>query len=46
MHIQRIHFDKVFEVQQRLGMFSFASAGAVTHGVHLPYRVIPQDGAT
>ncbi|WP_332878326.1 hypothetical protein [Massilia sp. S19_KUP03_FR1] len=46
MHIQRIHFDKVFDVQQQLGMFSFASAGAVTYSVHLPCKVIPQEGET
>jgi hypothetical protein len=46
VHIQRIHFDKVFDVQQRLGMFSFASADAVTYSVHLPGKVIPEEGAT
>ncbi len=46
MHIQRIHFDKVFDVQQRRGLFSFASADGVTYSVHLPGRVIPAEGAT
>lgn len=46
MHIQRIRFDRVFDVQQRLGLFSFVSADGVTYSVHLPGRVIPREGAT
>lgn len=46
MHIQRIHFDKVFDVQPRRGLFSFASADGVTYSVHLPGRIIPREGAT
>lgn len=46
MHLQRIHFDKVFDVQSRIGMFSFTSGDAVTYGVHLPTGTIPQQGAT
>jgi hypothetical protein len=46
VHIQRIHFDKVFDVQPRRGMFSFASADGVTYSVHLPGRIIPREGAT
>lgn len=46
MHIQRIHFDRVFDVQPHRGMFSFASDDAVTYSVHLPGRVIPREGAT
>lgn len=46
MHIERIRFDKVFDVQPFHGQFSYASADAVTYSVHLPGRVIPREGAT
>ena len=46
MHIQRIHFDKVFDVQPGHGLFSFTSGGNATYGVRLPGRVIPREGAT
>lgn len=46
MHIERIRFERVFDIQPGLGMFSFASAGAVTYSVHLPGRTIPREGAT
>jgi hypothetical protein len=46
MHIQRIHFDRVFDVQRSHGFFSYESAGEMTYSVNLPGRVIPQEGAT
>lgn len=44
MHIQRIRFDKVFDVQAR--SFSFTSEGKHRYGVELPGRVVPHEGAT
>lgn len=46
MHLQRIHFDKVFDVQPHVGLFSFASAGKPTYGVNLRDCTIPNEGAT
>lgn len=46
MHIQRIHFDRVFDIQRFHGFFSYESAGGVTYSLNLPGRVIPQEGAT
>jgi hypothetical protein len=46
VHVQRIHFDTVFDVQAGHGLFSFTSAGTTTYGVRLPGRVIPREGAT
>ena len=45
MHIERIRFDKVFDIQPRHGLFSFACADEVTYSVHLPGRAIPKEGA-
>lgn len=44
MHIERIRFDKVFDVQARA--FSFTSAGKHRYGVELPGRFVPHEGAT
>jgi hypothetical protein len=46
VHLQRIHFDSVFDVQPGHGLFSFTSAGKTSYGVRLPGRVIPPEGAT
>ena len=46
MHIQRIRFDRVFDIQPALGLFSFASADTVTYGVNVPDHTIPEAGAT
>ena len=46
MHIQRIRFDRVFDIQPSRGLFSFESADGVVYSVHLPGRVIPLAGAT
>lgn len=45
MHIERIRFDRVFDIQPHHGVFSFASADQVTYGVHVPGRTIPREGA-
>ena len=44
MHIERIRFDKVSDVQARA--FSFTSAGKNRYGVELPGRIVPHEGAT
>jgi hypothetical protein len=43
MHIERIRFDKVFDVQAR--DFSFTGAGKTMYGVRLPGRIVPHEGA-
>jgi hypothetical protein len=44
MHIERVHFDDIFDVQAQC--FSFRSAGQVRYGVHLRRGAIPPVGAT
>jgi hypothetical protein len=46
MQIQRIHFDRVFDIQRFHGFFSYESADGVTYSLNLPGRVVPQEGAT
>lgn len=46
MHIERIHFDEVFDVQPSRGDFSFRSRAKAHYGVNLRNRVIPRPGAT
>lgn len=46
MHIERIRFDEVFDVQAGRGDFSFRSGGRPRYGVKLPKRVIPAPGST
>jgi len=43
MHIERIRFDKVFDVQAC--DFSFTSAGKTNYGIRLPGRIVPHEGA-
>lgn len=45
MHIERIDFDEVFDVQAGRGDFSFRSRGQVHYGVHLRPGTVPQAGA-
>ena len=44
MHIQRIRFDKVFDVQAP--GFSFTGAGKTRYGIRLPGRTVPHEGAS
>jgi len=46
MHIQRIRFDQVFDVQTRARSFSFTSEGKHRYGIRLPGRIVPHTGAT
>jgi len=46
MHIERIHFDEVFDVQASRGDFSFRSRGRPHYGVNLQNRVVPESGST
>ncbi|VXC03552.1 hypothetical protein [Massilia sp. 9I] len=46
MHIERIRFDEVFDVQAARGDFSFRSRGRPHYGVNLGNRVIPGAGTT
>lgn len=46
MHIERVHFDEIFDAQAERGDFSFSSGGRVKYGVHLHRRAIPQVGST
>lgn len=46
MHIERIRFDEVFDVQAGRGDFSFRSGGRPRYGVNLQNRVIPAPGST
>lgn len=46
MHIERVHFDEVFDAQARRGDFSFRSAGQVRYGVRLHGGAIPPVGST
>lgn len=46
MHIERIRFDEVFDVEALRGDFSFRSHGRPRYGVNLQNRVIPTAGST
>lgn len=46
MHIERIHFDEVFDAAPGRGDFSFRSAGETHYGVNLQRGTIPRAGAT
>ncbi len=46
MHIERVHFDEIFDAQAGRGDLSFSSGGRVKYGVHLHRRAIPQVGST
>ena len=46
MHIERVHFDEVFDAQAGQGDFSFRSAGQARYGVHLHGGAIPPVGST
>lgn len=45
MHIERIDFDEVFDIQKGTGDFSFRSRGLPCYAVNLHRRLIPQDGS-
>ena len=46
MHIRQVRFDRVFDVQQRSGDFSFEDGGWPVYGVNAAGMGIPQEGAT
>ncbi|WP_036248929.1 hypothetical protein [Massilia sp. BSC265] len=46
MHIERIHFEAVFDVAPGRGDFSFRSGGRTEYGVNLRRGTIPRAGAT
>jgi len=46
MHIERIDFDEVFDVQRGRGDFSFRSRGRAHYGVNLQNRTIPRAGSS
>lgn len=46
MHIERIHFEEVFDVASGRGDFSFRSGGRTEYGVNLGRGTIPRAGAT
>ncbi|MEW6023416.1 MAG: hypothetical protein AB1807_14900 [Pseudomonadota bacterium] len=46
MHIERIDFDEVFDVQQGPGDFSFKSGGQTHYAVNLWRGLIPQAGSS
>lgn len=46
MHIERIHFEEVFDVAASRGAFSFRSAGHTQYGVNLRPGKVPPTGAT
>lgn len=45
MHVEKVHFDEVFDVAPR-GDFSFRSQGRTRYGVRLQSGVIPVNGST
>ena len=45
MHIERVRFDRVFDVTS-YGVFSFESGGAAVYDVHLREGFIPSEGMT
>lgn len=46
MQIEKISFDRVFDVQEISGSFSFERGGWPVYGVSVPGMGIPQAGAT
>jgi hypothetical protein len=46
MHIERVHFDEIFDTHAGRGDFSFRSAGQVRYGVQLRRRAVPRPGST
>lgn len=46
MQIRQVRFDRVFDVQQRTGDFSFEDGGWPVYGVNVVGMGIPQEGAT
>lgn len=46
MHVERVRFDRVFDVRQRLKEFSFEEGGWPVYGVNALGLGIPREGAT
>lgn len=46
MHIRQVSFDRVFDVQERTGDFSFEDGGRPVYGVRAFGHGIPREGAT
>jgi len=46
MHIERIHFDDVFDVNRQQGDFSYTSEGVKRYGARLRRGLIPCAGST
>lgn len=46
MHVEQINFDRVFDVQELTGSFSFERAGWPVYGVSAPGLGIPRAGST
>lgn len=46
MHVERVRFDRVFDVQERLKEFSFEDRGRPVYGVRALGLGIPREGAT
>lgn len=46
MHIEQVRFDRIFDVQQRTGDFSFEDGGWPVYGVNVVGMGIPREGAS
>jgi len=46
MHIRQVRFDRVFDVQQRTGDFSFEDGGWPVYGVNVAGMGVPREGST
>lgn len=46
MHIKQVRFDRIFDVQERTGDFSFEDGGWPVYGVNANGLTIPREGAT
>jgi len=46
MHIEQVRFDRIFDVQQRTGDFSFESGGWPVYGVNAVGGKIPREAST
>ena len=46
MHVEMIHFEKVFDAHAGRGDFSFESNGQVRYGVKLQRGMVPRAGST
>lgn len=46
MHIEKIHFDDVFDVVYNLGTFSFRTGGFKEYAVTVAPHMIPRPGTT